>query len=572
MLIFIGLNGFKAGSTAIEDILHWGSKKWSSLKKIIVIQKTYNSLTCRLIKWGDSQFRYIHYGNGDEELYDHRKDPCEWERIADNPDYSVERNRLNEILGTVLNKIGYMKKIVLIRALTIAIMVGIISLLSSGCKYNRDSDELDKFGGWTGKKFKTTGFFRVEKDARWWFVTPEGHSFLSFGINHYHAGWWNQDYNREYWNKVFGAEDAKDEKWSQGFREAAIYDLNRLGINTLGWHTDAPSLTDRPYKAVVPYFRSYKPIVLDHYRNPTEEAFVDVFSPDFAALCEETAQKVAAPYVNDPMLIGYCMSDCPIFTDNDIQIMGSSTSWSRILRNLDENAPGKQAYVALMKERYSDIEGFNATYETSFDSWSELAETKEWRPNLPPSNETEKQDNEAFTLRCVDRYYAVSKAALRKVDSKHLFLGDKLNGNTDNLEKVLEIAAKYVDVIVYQYYGPLEDQEALLDKLVPKVNVPFMNGDIGFSSPSEMIPNPYGPHAKDQAQRAAWLHESVLSCFSRPEFIGWHMCGIIDTWKTMPSKEKDQHQGIMTVTGEFYPEMEEAVKEISSEMYQSATK
>ena len=252
--------------------------------------------------------------------------------------------------------------------------------------------------------------------------------------------------------------------------------------------------------------------------------------------------------------------------------MGSSTTWSRILRNLDENAPGKQAYVALMKERYSDIEGFNATYKTSFDSWSELTETKEWRPNLPPANETEKQDNEAFTLRCVDRYYVVSKAALRKVDPNHLFLGDKLNGNTDNLETVLEVAAKYVDVIVYQYYGPLEEQEALLDKLVPKVNVPFMNGDIGFSSPSEMIPNPYGPHAKDQAQRAAWLQESVLTCFSRPEFIGWHMCGIIDTWKTMPSKEKDQHQGIMTVTGEFYPEMEEAVEKISSEMYQIATK
>jgi len=49
------------------------------------------------------------------------------------------------------------------------------------------------------------------------------------------------------------------------------------------------------------------------------------------------------------------------------------------------------------------------------------------------------------------------------------------------------------------------------------------------------------------------------------------MCGIIDTWKTMPTKEKAQHQGLMTVNGEFYPEMEKAVKQISSEMYQIAT-
>ena len=31
--------------------------------------------------------------------------------------------------------------------------------------------ERDRFGGWTGKKFKPTGFFRVEKDDRWWLVT-----------------------------------------------------------------------------------------------------------------------------------------------------------------------------------------------------------------------------------------------------------------------------------------------------------------------------------------------------------------------------------------------------------------
>ncbi len=43
--------------------------------------------------------------------------------------------------------------------------------------------KLDCFGGWTGKKFKATGFFRVEKDKRWWLVFPEGNAFLSWGIN-----------------------------------------------------------------------------------------------------------------------------------------------------------------------------------------------------------------------------------------------------------------------------------------------------------------------------------------------------------------------------------------------------
>ena len=39
--------------------------------------------------------------------------------------------------------------------------------------------QLDRFGGWTGKKFKATGFFRVEKDKRWWFEQWRPHTDLS---------------------------------------------------------------------------------------------------------------------------------------------------------------------------------------------------------------------------------------------------------------------------------------------------------------------------------------------------------------------------------------------------------
>jgi len=41
--------------------------------------------------------------------------------------------------------------------------------------------------------------FRTEHDGeRWWLVTPEGNAFISFGVNHYHAGWWAQDYKHRH--------------------------------------------------------------------------------------------------------------------------------------------------------------------------------------------------------------------------------------------------------------------------------------------------------------------------------------------------------------------------------------
>ena len=64
---------------------------------------------------------------------------------------------------------------------------------------NRVEHGIDNFGGWKGKKLEKTGYFHTEHDGeRWWLVTPEGHPFISFGINHYHDGWWIQDYNRDY--------------------------------------------------------------------------------------------------------------------------------------------------------------------------------------------------------------------------------------------------------------------------------------------------------------------------------------------------------------------------------------
>ncbi len=38
--------------------------------------------------------RYIHYANGDEELYDHRNDPYEWKNLASNPEYTGTKAKL----------------------------------------------------------------------------------------------------------------------------------------------------------------------------------------------------------------------------------------------------------------------------------------------------------------------------------------------------------------------------------------------------------------------------------------------------------------------------------------------
>ncbi|WP_449071960.1 sulfatase [Prosthecobacter sp.] len=42
----------------------------------------------------DERWRYIRYGNGSEELYDHQSDPNEWTNLADKPEHAAEKTRL----------------------------------------------------------------------------------------------------------------------------------------------------------------------------------------------------------------------------------------------------------------------------------------------------------------------------------------------------------------------------------------------------------------------------------------------------------------------------------------------
>ena len=100
-----------------------------------------------------------------------------------------------------------------------------------------------------------------------------------------------------------------------------------------------------------------------------------------------------------------------------------------------------------MRDRYGDVSGFNATYGTGFATWPDLLEATDWRPDQAPSNQAERRDNAAFLLLCVERYYSVARAALRRADPNHLFLGDKINGDTDGLHSIAATTSRYTDLV-----------------------------------------------------------------------------------------------------------------------------
>ncbi|MEM7558458.1 MAG: hypothetical protein AAF394_04990, partial [Planctomycetota bacterium] len=117
--------------------------------------------------------------------------------------------------------------------------LGLSTSASAGCFSNRSqaaTGQLDQYGGWTAKRFRATGFFRVEKDQRWWLVTPDGHAFLSWGINHLYPDLWKQEYNREAWKKTLGLQELNGPAFNNALREWFLGISDRLGFNTVGVH------------------------------------------------------------------------------------------------------------------------------------------------------------------------------------------------------------------------------------------------------------------------------------------------------------------------------------------------
>jgi hypothetical protein len=439
----------------------------------------------------------------------------------------------------------------------------------------------DRFGGWTGKRFEATGFFRVEKDGRWWLVTPDGNAFLSFGINHLHPDLWNQDYNRKTWESKLGLDDLDDRpRFAPALRAWFLQTCREYHFNTVGVHADL-SIANRPQPAM-PYMQPIHFVDIPHWKPEVpDENFWDVFSHEFAAHCDRLAKEIAAPARQDPFLLGYAMTDCPLMTEEDCRarpdVIGgarrkSRVGWPRRLRNVGADAAGKQAYVETMRALYRDqVDDFNATYGTQFPSFDALRAAADWRPQTDLSNGNETRDNVEFLKRVVAQYYRTARDAIRRYDPNHLFVGDKLNANTDTVDTVLPVTSQFTDVVFYQMYARYQVQAPGLDRWSKIVDKPVINGDSAFTMITDTMPRPYGPVADSLEQRAEWTDEYFRNAFARPEFVGWHYCGLIDAPILIPRKWDRQHSGLLTGYGEPYPILKRTIETCANEMYEIAT-
>jgi hypothetical protein len=435
-------------------------------------------------------------------------------------------------------------------------------------EYN--SNNLDPYGGLKSVRFDPTGFFRIEKADRWWFVTPEGSAFLSFGLNHPDMVYITQEYNVDFWKKKFGADDIGDQSFKEGFIDKVMNDLSMFGMNTIGTHARKEALG----KITIPYIQGLFFAPISYWMNPKISAFPDVFSAQFEKRCDNIARRLVLPKKDDPYLLGYTLTDSPVLTDVDAAEHGAdpwggpapeAPTWPRVIRNLNSDSPGKKVYISLIKERYSTIKKFNKIYKTQFSSFADLEKAKEWSSFFKDSKIDDCKDNHAFLMMILKQYYLVANAAIRKYDTNHLILGDIINAQTPPPDDVISFVAEQNGVISYQFYGSYDEQSALLDRWSKLTGKPLFHADSSFSVGYKEMPNPIGAVCPDQNTRASKFLDFATRAFPRTDFLGWNWCGWMDAWP--PWKAVRQHTGLQDPFGNYNHPMPETMSWFGSHLY-----
>ena len=440
--------------------------------------------------------------------------------------------------------------------------------LDDGCAPAGGESTLDAWGGDERVALDASGFFRVESlCGRWWFVTPDGHPMQSNGVN-----------------SLGPYGDAGAESGVQAYRAAveAGYDSFEDWAETAAARMKSWNMNTAAGWSSQDLMGGLLPITPVLYLSGSDWLTGDVidwFDPDFEAAVAERAAEAAAPYADDPFILGW-------FLDNEIRWgpdwRGTSTLLQLYLA-MDAEAPGKAVAVDLLLGTYGSVEAVNAALGVSAaDRDGLLATTSGWTALGSSGDDTADQLTVEFVSMAADRYFSVATEAVRAVDPNHLLLGNREVAIMTRPE-VFEAATQYLDVISVNNYvfndgvaelargvsGGIDTSEGLAG-LYALVGKPIVISEYGFRADGEAPPNswpPQYPTYDDQVGRAAAFAEYARFFQDEPWVAGLHWFRWVDNPPDgSPSDGEDNNWGVVNESDEVYVELTDAMTEVFGEV------
>jgi hypothetical protein len=426
-------------------------------------------------------------------------------------------------------------------------------------------EKFDQYGGWKGIRSNATGFFRVEEiGGVWWFITPEGHVFISVGVNCIGLFERTEEGVSPYYENITQIYENLYEYTNVTLRRFKDY-----GFNTLGCWSQWRFITENhptPYVVFLNLGGKFARGREGLWRSKIHgNSFPDVFDASFKESCLNNAKEVSL-LATDPWLVGY-------FTDNELEW---NIGWDQIKELIGKSCEGKKALVYLLEERYEgNVSWFNRVYNTSIESFEELLNLTELPPNFEIKNkERALQDLDAFRRLVSQTYFKTVLEAIRKYDKNHLILGCRFYNALKTPLAIIEVMRDYVDLIsVNDYWSrtPRRDVYYTWEQITGK---PVLITEFSFRAMDSGLPNTVGAGLifETQRERAEAYKTFVEKVIETPFIVGCHWFKWHDNPKEGVPKGgilygENSNYGIVNVTDTPYKLLVEAMTETHENMY-----
>lgn len=408
----------------------------------------------------------------------------------------------------------------------------------------------DEYGGWAnGPKLEATGHFRVTKhEGKWWFVDPLGHLFWSYGPTGVGMGGdLTPVSERENWFLGLPAQD--DPAWAGFYKkghgatyryyqdkdwvgydiarsnlvrkygpeyESIVPSLSHERLRSWGFNTMANWSDSRIYlERRTPYTVAIHAGGGTSMRASDGHSIQDVYDPAWEPALIARLEQERGNTADDPWNLGY-------FIDNERSIgwRPRAAAIGELALKAAPTQPAKLKFIETLKSKYDSIDKLNSAWQTDYASWDALLASKE-----PPAFKSkEGKENTSFANDCGDfgmtfceRYFSVSRDAVKRVAPNTLFLGSRFYGHTD--PEVVKLAGKYWDVISYNIYdnppvGRVNQYNAL--------DLPIMSTEWGVKSDPFQTPFRGESLDADPGERSRLIEQYVKAALAHPNLVGAH--------------------------------------------------
>lgn len=402
----------------------------------------------------------------------------------------------------------------------------------------------DAYGGLpgSGKRLglKKSGFFHVEKKGQKWFmVDPDGNAFFHLGVCCFGPG---DDYTyakgREQiyaWLPDTKGEFATACRPGQGLEAFSFHLANRIrkygkpydydayaaqmiervrkwGFNSGG--AFSPVSASATKSARFPYVLG---LPLNQWdggipRLPGVNETWDPFDEQIRARVEKNFAGSVAARANDPLLIGYFLTNEPLYEDIP-----------RVVPTLGGKFACKRRLVQMLRDKYKSVEALNKAWgiqAADFDSLNDAG--------LPVKTAAAAADVQEFTGLFLDAYFNLVATTFRKYDRNHLLIGNRFQSGTINSEQLCRICGKYLDVMSFNYYTYGIDKEFLKRIYTWTGGKPMILSEFYYSSPSDSGLSGGGKDVRSQEERGLGYRNYVEQAASTGFVVGIEWFTLVD--------------------------------------------